>query len=48
MFLSRYRLPLVLIGTVGISVSSYFLFNHFFKKSKVKKIEERKEEPYEN
>ena len=48
MFFSRYRLPLVLIGTLGISVSSYFLFNHFFKKSKEKKIEEKREEPYEN
>lgn len=48
MFFSRYRLPLVLIGTVGLSVSSYFLFNHFFKKYKEKKIEEKKEEPYEN
>jgi len=37
MFFSRYRLPLVLIGTVGISVSSYFLFNLFFTKN-LKKI----------
>lgn len=46
MFFSTYRLPLVLVGTIGISVSSYFLFNHFFKKIE-KKIEEKKES-YEN
>lgn len=46
MFLSKYRFPLILLGSLGISVSSYFLFKHFLNKEK--KIEEKKEEPYEN
>jgi C4-dicarboxylate transporter len=47
MFFSKYRFPLILLGSLGISVSSYFLLKHFFNKEK--KIEEKKEEePYEN
>jgi hypothetical protein len=46
MFFSKYRFPLILLGSLGISVSSYFLLKHFFHKEK--KIEEKKEEPYEN
>ena len=46
MFFSKYRFPLILLGSLGISVYSYFLLKHFFHKEK--KIEEKKEEPYEN
>jgi hypothetical protein len=46
MFFSKYRFPLILLGSLGISVSSYFLLKHYFHKEK--KIEEKKEEPYEN
>jgi len=46
MFFSKYRFPLILLGSLGISVSSYFLFKHFFHKEK--KIKEKEEEPYEN
>lgn len=46
MFFSKYRFPLILLGSLGISVSSYFLLKHLFHKEK--KIEEKKEEPYEN
>ena len=46
MFFSKYRFPLILLGSLGISVSSYFLFKHFFYKEK--KIKEKEEEPYEN
>lgn len=47
MFLSKYRLPLILLGSLGITVSSYFLLKKFINKEE-KKIEEKKEEPYEN
>ena len=47
MFSNRYRFPLIIIGSFGISVSSYFLYKHFFSEKK-KIVEKKEEEVYEN
>lgn len=49
MFNSKYKYHLCFISSLGISITSYFLYNYFFNTKKIiKEKEKKKDEPYEN